>query len=161
VTTTDDRVSRIETAVQQLVDTAEALPPQVLYAEPEPNEWPVMSILAHVVELMPYWARQALEVSGRAQDSQPFGRTHDDPDRIGAVQQHGRDSLDSMLPQVRAACTDAVDLLRQIPDDRWTRTARHANRGDMSVEQIVDQFLVTHVEEHLSQARAAIAALQV
>jgi uncharacterized damage-inducible protein DinB len=158
---TDDRVSRIETAVQQLIDTAETLPSNVLYAEPEPNEWPVMSILAHVVELMPYWARQALEVSRRSADSQPFGRTHDDPDRIGAVQQHSGDSLDSMLPQVRAACSDAADLLRQIPEEGWTRTARHANRGDMSVEQIVDQFLVHHVEEHLTQARAAITALQV
>jgi hypothetical protein len=120
-----------------------------------------MSILAHVVELMPYWAKQALEVSRRSADSQPFGRTHDDPDRIGAVQQHGRDSLDSMLPRVQTACAEAVDLLRQIPQDRWTRTARHANRGDMSVEQIVDQFLVNHVEEHLTQARAAISALQV
>jgi uncharacterized damage-inducible protein DinB len=161
VTSTDDRVSRIETAVQQLTDTAQALPSNVLYAEPEPNEWPVMSILAHVVELMPYWARQALEVSGRSENGQPFGRTHDDPDRIGAVQQHGRDSLDSMLPRVQTACSQAVDLLRQIPEDRWTRTARHANRGDMTVEQIVDQFLVNHVEEHLSQARAAISALQV
>ena len=151
-----DRISRIETAVQELVDTAQALPDQVLYAEPEPSEWPVMSILAHVVELMPYWAKQALEVSRRSADSQPFGRTHDDPDRIGAVQQHGRDSLDGMLPRVRAACTEAVDLLRQIPPDGWARTARHANRGDMSVEQIVEQFLVSHVEDHLSQAREAI-----
>jgi hypothetical protein len=159
--TATDRISRIETSVQELIDTAEALPGQVLYAEPEPSEWPVMSILAHVVELMPYWAKQALEVSSRAEDGQPFGRTHDDPDRIGAVQQHGRDSLDSMLPRVRSACTEAVQTLRQIPPDRWTRTARHANRGNMTVEQIVDQFLVSHVEEHLSQARAAIAALQV
>jgi hypothetical protein len=66
-----------------------------------------------------------------------------------------------MLPRVRVACAEAVDLLGQIPQDRWTRTARHANRGDMTVEQIVDQFLVTHVEEHLAQARAAISALQV
>lgn len=161
MTLTDDRISRIQTAVQHLTDTAQTLPSNVLYAEPEPNEWPVMSILAHVVELMPYWAKQALEVSRRSADSQPFGRTHDDPDRIGAVQQHGRDSLDSMLPRVQTACAEAVDLLRQIPQDRWTRTARHANRGDMSVEQIVDQFLVNHVEEHLTQARAAISALQV
>ena len=156
-----DRTSRIQTAVQQLTQTAEALPDKVLYAEPEPNEWPVMSILAHVVELMPYWAKQALEVSRRSQNGQPFGRTHDDPDRIGAVQQHGRDSLDSMLPRVQAACSEAVDLLAQIPPDGWARTARHANRGDMTVEQIVDQFLVTHVEDHLAQARAAISALQV
>ena len=155
---TTDRISRIQTAVQQLTDTAQALPSNVLYAEPEPNEWPVMSILAHVVELMPYWAKQALEVSRRSADSQPFGRTHDDPDRIGAVQQHGRDSLDSMLPRVQTACSEAVDLLRQIPEDRWSRTARHANRGDMSVEQIVEQFLVSHVEEHLKQARETITA---
>ena len=158
--TVTDRVSRIETSVQQLVDTVEALPSQVLYAEPEPSEWPVMSILAHVVELMPYWARQALEVSRRSADGQPFGRTHDDPDRIGAVQQHGGDSLDSMLPRVQTACSEAVSALQQIAPNAWARTARHANRGDMSVEQIVDQFLVSHVEEHLSQARAAISALQ-
>jgi DinB superfamily len=158
--TVTDRISRIETSVQQLVETVEALPSQVLYAEPEPSEWPVMSILAHVVELMPYWARQALEVSRRSADGQPFGRTHDDPDRIGAVQQHGGDSLDSMLPRVQTACSEAVAALQQIPPNAWSRTARHANRGDMSVEQIVDQFLVSHVEDHLSQARAAISALQ-
>ena len=156
--TVTDRISRIETSVQELVDTVEALPQQVLYAEPAPSEWPVMSILAHVVELMPYWARQALDVSRRSADGQPFGRTHDDPDRIGAVQQHGQDSLDSILPRLRTACTEAIDTLQQIPADRWTRTARHANRGDMTVEQIVDQFLVSHVEEHLTQARQAITA---
>ena len=159
--TVTDRISRIETSVNQLIETAEALPSQVLYAEPEPNEWAVMSILAHVVELMPYWANQALEVARRSADGQPFGRTHDDPDRIGAVQQHSRDSLDSMLPRLRSASSEAIAALQQIPSDRWTRTARHANRGDMTVEQIVEQFLVSHVEDHLAQARSAIAALQV
>jgi uncharacterized damage-inducible protein DinB len=153
---TDDRISRIQTSVQQLIDTAQGLPSSVLYAEPASNEWPVMSILAHVVELMPYWAQQALEVSRRSEDGQPFGRTHDDPDRIGAVEQHGRDTLDSMLPRVRAACTQAIEALQQIPPEGWKRTARHANRGNMTVEQIVDQFLVSHVEDHLAQAREAI-----
>jgi uncharacterized damage-inducible protein DinB len=155
---TDNRISRIQTSVQQLIDTAQGLPAQTLYAEPAPSEWPVMSILAHVVELMPYWAQQALEVSRRSADSQPFGRTHDDPDRIGAVQQHSHDTLDSMLPRLQTACTQAIEALQHIPPEGWKRTARHANRGDMSVEQIVDQFLVTHVEEHLAQARAAITA---
>jgi uncharacterized damage-inducible protein DinB len=159
--TEQNRLERLEQTVQRLIQELEHLPTELLYREPRPGEWPVMSTLAHVVELMPYWAHQALEVSRRSADGQPFGRTHDDPDRVGAVQQHGRDSLDSMLPRVRSACTEAVDTLRQIPPHGWARTARHATRGDMSVEQIVDQFLVSHVEEHLSQARAAISALQV
>jgi uncharacterized damage-inducible protein DinB len=153
---TEQRIERIEVGVQRLIETVEALPSQVLYAQPALDEWPVMSTLAHVVELMPYWAHQALNVSSRTNDGEPFGRTHDDPDRVGAVQQHGRDSLDSTLPRLRAAAAEAVQTLRAIPSDRWTRTARHATRGDMTVEMIVDQFLVSHVEEHLAQAREAI-----
>src|ERR687886_1623937 len=109
----NERVERIAAGVQSLIETVEALPNDLLYREPEPGEWPVMSTLAHVVELMPYWAKQALEVSARSENSQPFGRTHDDPDRVGAVQQHGRDSLDSMLPRLRSASSEAVSTLRQ------------------------------------------------
>ena len=155
----NERVERIEAGVQSLIETVEALPNDLLYREPEPGEWPVMSTLAHVVELMPYWAHQAQEVAARQADGQPFGRTHDDPDRVGAVQQHGRDSLNALLPRLRSALAETVQTLRAIPPDRWSRTARHATRGDMSVEMIVDQFLVNHVEEHLAQARSAINAV--
>jgi hypothetical protein len=120
-----------------------------------------MSTLAHVVELMPYWSRQALDVSRRPQNNQPFGRTQEDPGRIGAIEQHGNDSLDTMLQRLEAATTEAIQLLQQIPADGWTKTARHANRGEMSVEQIVEQFLTSHVEDHLEQARAAIRAVGV
>lgn len=158
--TSNERISRIQAGVDGLIETVESLPSEVLYREPEPGEWPVMSTLAHVVELMPYWAHQGAEVARRARNDQPFGRTHDDADRIGAVTQHGRDSLDSMLPQLRSALDECVSTLRGIPAEGWQRTAHHANRGEMSVEMIVDQFLVEHVEEHLRQAESAIAALR-
>ena len=138
----------------------QTLPEEVLYRAPTPGEWPVMSTLAHVVELMPYWARQAREVAARPRNGEPFGRTHDDPDRIGAVEQHGRDSLGAALERIRQALDETVRTLRAIPAEGWSRTARHANRGEMSVEAIVDQFLVSHVEEHLGQAREAIRAAQ-
>jgi uncharacterized damage-inducible protein DinB len=160
MTTVDERVQRIETSVQRLIETVEALPTNILYREPAAGEWPVMSTLAHVVEVMPYWAHQAVEVAGRQQNDLPFGRTHDDPDRIAAVDQHGGDSLDSMLPRLRQSLDECVRTLRSIPADRWTRTAHHANRGEMSIEAIVDSFLVNHVQEHLAQAQQAITALR-
>jgi uncharacterized damage-inducible protein DinB len=156
---TERRIERIQASVQRLIETVETLPSEILYREPTPGEWPVMSALAHVVELMPYWAHQARDVSMRPNDGQRFGRTHDDPERIGAIQQHRRDSLDATLPRIRQALDETVRTLRAIPADGWRRSASHATRGDMSVEMIVDQFLVSHVEEHLNQARQAIRAV--
>ena len=152
-------VERLENSVQRLVETIEALPSEALYRAPAPGDWPVMSTLAHVVELMPYWSRQALDVARRTQAGQPFGRTHDDPDRIGAIEQHGNDSLDRALQRIQSAKAEAVQLLHLIPADGWSKTARHATRGEMTVQEIVDRFLLSHVDEHLEQARAAIQAV--
>ena len=51
--TTEERIQRIESSVQQLVSLIEGLPAEVLYREPQPGEWPVMSTLAHLSELLP------------------------------------------------------------------------------------------------------------
>ncbi len=156
----EQHIKRLEASVHSLIETVQGLPEELLYRAPNPGEWPVMSTLAHVVELMPYWSRQARAVAARERNGEPFGRTHDDPDRIGAVEQHGRDSLASALERIRGALGETVRTLRDIPAEGWSRTGRHANRGEMSVEAMIDQFLVSHVEEHLGQAREAIRAAQ-
>ena len=82
--TGEDRIAHVERIVRRLVSEIEQLPSEVLYREPEPGEWPVMSTLAHLEELLPYWAREAADLAkapGKA-----VGRSHDDPRRIGAVQ---------------------------------------------------------------------------
>ena len=43
-----------------------------------------MSTLAHLAELLPYWARQA-QLLERAPGTK-FGRTHADPDRLSAIE---------------------------------------------------------------------------
>ncbi len=79
----EERIQRLERSVNQLILEIERLPADVLYRAPSEGEWPVMSTLAHLAELMPYWAHQATGIAARPDE--PFGRTHDDPDRIGAV----------------------------------------------------------------------------
>ena len=116
-----------------------------------------MSTLAHVVEMLPYWAHQAEAVV--AHPGERFGRTHHDPDRISAVEQHGRDSLEAMLPRIRASLDECLRSLRAIPEDRWSTTAEHPSRGTMSVAQLVDAFLVNHAQEHVAQIRSTLDAL--
>src|SRR3979409_2475973 len=113
--TTERRHQRIESSVQQLVSLIEGLPAEVLYREPQPGEWPVMSTLAHLQELLPYWAHQAAGVVNAP--DQPFGRTHEDPDRIGAVREHGHDSLDTIVPRIRLSLDECLTILRSLPAD--------------------------------------------
>jgi uncharacterized damage-inducible protein DinB len=155
--TADERIQRIEQSVQRLIQEIERLPADVLYREPRPGEWPVMSTLAHLQELLPYWAHQADGVI-KAPD-QPFGRTHDDPQRIGAVEEHGHDSLDAIVPRLRASLDECLTTLRSFPREGWSRVGNSPSRGTMTVEQIVDAFLVRHAEEHAAQTRATLQAL--
>lgn len=154
----EQQIARLEGSVRQLLEEVERLPSAVLYREPQPGEWPIMSTLAHLEELLPYWAHVAAQVA--AAPGQPLGRTHDDPRRVGAIAEHGRDSLDAIVPRIRLALTESVATLRAIPSDAWGRTGQHARRGTMSVADVVDDFLVKHAEEHAAQIQAALKDLQ-
>lgn len=120
--------------------------------------WSPTEILAHVAEFMPYWAAQAVQVAARERDGEPFGRTHDDPARIAAVDAHADDPLDEAAARAVGGTRDSIAILRRIPTDAWARTAVHARRGEMTVAQIVEQFIVHHMDEHATQALEAAAS---
>jgi hypothetical protein len=153
----EERIQRLERNVNQLILEIERLPADVLYRAPSEGEWPVMSTLAHLAELMPYWAHQATGIAARPDE--PFGRTHDDPDRIGAVRDHGQDSLDTAVGRIRTSLAESVRLLRALPAEAWSSSGLHPTRGPMTIEQLVDAFLVNHAEEHAVQVQASVKSL--
>lgn len=155
----DTRAHRLQETVQPVLDSAAQLSPATLHQRPGADDWAVSEILAHLAELLSYWADQAHEVASRAENNLPFGRTHDDAARIAAVQDHAQDPLDQLVPRVRSGLEHATTVLRSIPDAAWQKTGQHVRRGEMTIEEIIDQFLVDHVEEHAVQARDALDRL--
>jgi len=155
--TPEDRIQRLQGSVRRLLADVERLPADVLYREPQAGEWPVMSTLAHVSEILPYWAHQAENITRNP--GAPFGRTHEDPDRIAAVDQHSRDSLTAIAARIRAGLDESVSALRSLPADAWATAGQHPRRGSMTVEQVIDAFLLDHVEDHAAQIGATLAAL--
>ncbi|MGI9149410.1 MAG: DinB family protein [Chloroflexota bacterium] len=156
--TVEERIQRLELSVRGLLEHIQSLPADALYGEPGAGEWPVMSTLAHLAELLPYWAHQA-ELIARTPGA-AFGRTHDDAQRVGAVEQHGRDSLEAIVPRIHSGLNEAVTALRGLPSAAWTRAGQHATRGGMTVEQVVDTCLINHAEEHATQIQATLEALR-
>lgn len=138
--------------VEELREWASQLDEKALYTEPPSGEWTVMKSLVHVVEFLPYWSEQLHRVS--AAPGEPFGRTHEDPERIASVENHAHDHLRPVLASLAAAATQACQQISRIPDSEWVTTGVH-RRGVMSLHEIVDFFLLTHLAEHTAQAKAA------
>jgi uncharacterized damage-inducible protein DinB len=151
-------IAPLEPTVHDLLGEIEKLPADVLYREPVPGEWPVMSTLAHLAELLPFWAHEATDLA--CSPGKEFGRTHDDPRRLGAIEQHGHDSIADILPRIRAGLAECEEALRAIPSDAWDIVGQHSTRGAMSVRQLVQAFVVNHAAEHAAQIRATLETLR-
>jgi uncharacterized damage-inducible protein DinB len=153
----DDRIVRLERGVDALLHRLTGLPSEALYQSPKEGEWPVMSNLAHVVEMLPYWAHQAEHIARHPGSA--FGRTVDDPGRRDGIEQHAHDAVDVIGPALRAAVDETLRTLRAIPGSGWDLSGVHPVRGPMTATQVLDALMVNHVEEHVAQIDAALSAL--
>src|SRR5260370_32922280 len=88
-------VQRSYDELNQLIDGPLAkLDTEKLYDVPAENAWTMMQNLAHIVEIMPYWAggiAKLLAAPGRN-----FGRTQQDEGRRTPIDAHGPDRLDEV-----------------------------------------------------------------
>lgn len=153
----DDYITPVRRTVEELLGEIERLPDEVLYREPAAGEWPVMSTLAHLQELLPFWAREAGDLA--ASPGMPVGRSLEDPRRVEPIQEHAHDSLAAIIPRIRDALDACEATLRGIPEEGWKAVGQHIRSGPMSVEELVQSFVVRHADEHAKQIRATLAAL--
>ncbi len=121
-----------------------------LHAAPDAQTWSAIKILAHAAEFVPYWARQARDVASTSATG-AFGRTHEDPARIAAVEEHANDTLQTVAARLERGMAEAEQILSAIPPSGWVRRGRHARRGEMTAAAIVDAFMLDHLEEHRRQ----------
>lgn len=158
MTTGDTRAAgyaeEVRAAVRDLRAWAAEIEPQLLHAAPTDGEWTVMQNLVHVVEFLPYWVDQAHLVAERP--GQPFGRTHEDPDRIAGVEDHGGDRIEDVLPALEEVAEYAERRLADLEDEAFSATGIHENKGEMTLQEIVEFFITDHLRAHVEQAQAAL-----
>ena len=146
-----ERDRRLQAAAGRIRASAVVLPDDAL-TDPDPDSgerWDRGQVLAHVAEMLPYWAQQAeLVASGRQTE---FGRVKIDPDRVGAIERDRREDPARLLGRVDEGVAVVLALLDRLNDQDLARTGRHQTLGDMTVAEIVDRFAVAHLEEHADQ----------
>ena len=145
--------------LNQLIDGPLArLDPAKLYKAPAENEWSIMQNLAHIVEIMPYWANEIEKLVARP--GQNFGRTQQHEGRLKAISEHGGDSLEqikALLPGSYARLQEVLDTLK---DSDLELTGVHPRFGEKSLDWFIEDFVTGHLIAHLEQIRSALNAVE-
>jgi threonine dehydratase len=123
----------------------------------EPDEggeerWDAGQVWAHLAEFVPFWEGQVRKiVDARSAEPVPFGRTKANPQRGEAIERDRGLSTDVLLRRI----TDQIDALGQtleaLPADAWQARGLHSRLGEMTMPEIMERFLVGHLEEHAEQ----------
>ena len=161
--TTDIEEHPAEAQARRLESVSEGLTallnqPEVvrrLRAAPGENEWSAMQVLGHVVEMLPYWLNHCQGLITAAEPPQ-FGRTLDAPERLAGVDRGATGSPDELLRLLNDEVQTTARAIRQMATAERGKKGLHPRRGEMTVADIVEVFIVAHAEDHLAQVRAAL-----
>ena len=150
----DNLLARLADAERRLAEHADAPLPAGL-TEPDPGaeeRWEAGQVWAHLAEFPAFWLGQVRHVVAQAaEEPVPFGRTKSDPERLAAIERDRHTDPHALLDRVRTAVAELTDEVRRLPAEAWRVRGLHAHLGEMSVERIVEHFLVEHLEEHADQ----------
>ena len=144
--------ARVQDAAGRVRANLSAWPTGAL-TEPDPGtgeRWDAGQVLAHVAEMLPYWVKEVDKVVA-GPDGVAFGRVKSDPERVAAIERDRRDDPLRLLARIDQGVAAALALLDRLDAGALGRAGDHPTLGRMTVAQIVDDFLVGHLEEHADQ----------
>ena len=150
----DTLLERLATAERRLVEHAAAPVPSGLTA-PDPgtaDRWEAGQVWAHLAEFPAYWLAQAQRVIAQpTHPPVPFGRVRTDAGRLEAIERERHTDPKALLERVRTSLAEITDAVRSWDAETWRLRGAHPTLGEMTVEQLVERFIVRHLEEHADQ----------
>jgi hypothetical protein len=159
----NDLAARFRDAGSELLTLRESLvagepwPLSAAYGTEPEADWGPREVLAHVNEMLPYWATELrLILAGDPGGVTPFGRVSTDPARLGRIASDRRLPSGDLLDRIAADLPRVEDVLAALRPADLERSGLHATRGELTVEASADRFLVSHLAEHVVQLRTIL-----
>ena len=147
-------IRRVDAVEQRLQHLAARPSAGLTRADPASGErWERGQVWAHLGEFPPYWIEQARLVLAAPGGGEPvlFGRTKRDPGRLAAIEQDRGLDTAALFHRLHAHLVSLRAFLGGLGPRDWDARGRHPSLGEMTVEQLVEEFLVGHLEEHAAQ----------
>jgi hypothetical protein len=159
----DDHASRLRDAGGHLLDlrgplgAGEPWPLSAAYGTEPEADWGPREVLAHVNEMLPYWATELrIIIAGDPSTATPFGRVSSDPERIGRIAADRALAVGDLLDRIAVGLGLAEDLLAGLTPADLERRGMHATQGELTVREAADRFIVGHLTEHVEQLQTIL-----
>ena len=127
-------------------------------ALPRNRDWVACEAIAHIDELLNYWLGEIERVLAGPIEPVPFGRDDKDLIRILTVDRDRTLPVSELYARLDASLERVLRRLLELDDRQVARRGLHKQRGEMTVAQIVDVCLSSHLEVHCAQVAAALDA---
>jgi hypothetical protein len=125
--------------------------------EPE-AAWGPRELLAHVAEMLPFWLGELERiVDGPPPGPTPFGRLADDPSRVGLIERDRSLPLRVLFARVDAGLLDWSERLATLTADERARVGLHPRLGAVTVDTMLEEFILGHAEGHIEQLEGILA----
>jgi hypothetical protein len=159
----DDLLDRLATARAGLAATRPAVeagapwPLAETFDDSDEARWGPGEVLSHLAEMVPYWLGEIERILAGNAEPVPFGRVATNPVRIALVER------DRSVPS--RELYDRIDGDLQRFDRRWrtlspaelARRGLHPSRGELTVAEMPDRFIVGHLADHVRQLEEILA----
>jgi hypothetical protein len=157
-TTGETQARRLE-AVSQQISMLVRQPENAerLRAAPGQSEWNVLQNLGHIAEMIPYWLDQSRRmILADSANPHTVGRTLDDPERLTGVERGAAGDPDELLAQVQEQARKGAAAIRAFTPEERAKKGVHPRLGELSVEDMIERFIIVHAEDHLKQMRETL-----
>jgi hypothetical protein len=159
-----DLADRLERGADAMVDLGGALaagepwPVSAVVGPGPESSWGPREVLAHVAEMLPFWLGEIELILDAGGGGEPpaFGRLEDDPMRVQIITRDRRYPARELLGRVDVEARRVARRFRALADDDAAALGRHVTRGDLSVAEIAERLIVSHLEGHVTQLRESV-----
>ncbi len=127
-----------------------------LTTAPGKDEWSAMQTMGHMTEMIPYWLSHCHVLIAATGELPTFGRTPGSPERLAGVAHGASAQPDALLRQLREEVRAAATTLRTLSMAERGKRGLYPGRGEMTVADVLESFIVRHSEEHLAQIESAV-----
>jgi len=126
---------------------------EALHRRPREDWLTAAELGGHAAELPIAYAQQACALS--ESPGLEIGREPDDPRRLLGAAHLSKATPSEVANAVWTGLRQAAELLRSIPPAGWEVRGHHHNLGDLTVAEVVEQFIIGHLRDHLAEAQTA------
>lgn len=118
--------------------------------------WGPVEVLAHLAEMAPYWLGEMERVLGGGAEPVPFGRVATDPVRLAILERDRSLPPRELYDRTTSALERMERRLAELTPAELARRGLHPSRGEMTVAEIPERFVVGHLADHVVQLEALL-----